>query len=55
MIDEEGTETAAATAIVAFGAGADWEPPSPIPFVVDRPSTCSFGTNAPALFSFRAV
>ena len=36
-VDEHGTEAAAATALVAVGAGIEEEPPRPIPFVVDRP------------------
>jgi serpin B len=37
-VDENGTEAAAATAIVMpAGAAPDEEPPKPIPFVIDRP------------------
>ena len=37
-MDEHGTEAAAATALMAVGAGIpEEEPPQPIPFVVDRP------------------
>ena len=37
-VDEHGTEAAAATALMAVGAGIpEEEPPQPIPFVVDRP------------------
>ena len=37
-VDEHGTEAAAATALMAVGAGMiEEEPPQPIPFVVDRP------------------
>ena len=36
-VDEQGTEAAAATAITALAAAADWKPPTPTPFVVDRP------------------
>ncbi len=37
-VDEHGTEAAAATALVAVGAGMiEEEPPQPIPFFVDRP------------------
>ena len=36
-VDERGTEAAAATALVALAGGADFEPPKPTPFVVDRP------------------
>ena len=37
-VDEHGTEAAAATALMAVGAGmVEEKPPRPIPFVVDRP------------------
>ena len=37
-VDEHGTEAAAATALMAVGAGIiEEEPPRPIPFLVDRP------------------
>ncbi|MCH7892573.1 MAG: serpin family protein [Gemmatimonadetes bacterium] len=37
-VDEHGTEAAAATALMAAGAGmVEEEPPRPIPFLVDRP------------------
>jgi serpin B len=37
-VDEQGTEAAAATVIIALaGAAIEEEPPQPIPFVVDRP------------------
>ena len=37
QVDEEGTEAAAATAVMMVALGVPSEPPEPVPFVVDRP------------------
>lgn len=36
-VDEQGTEAAAATAVIMVGTGIAQDPPTPIPFVVNRP------------------
>lgn len=38
-VDEEGTEAAAATAVIMVGESAPQEPPTPVVFTVDRPFT----------------
>ena len=38
-VDEEGTEAAAATAVIMVGESAPMEPPVPVVFTVDRPFT----------------
>jgi len=38
-VDEEGTEAAAATAVIMVGESAPQEPPTPVVFVVDQPFT----------------
>jgi serpin B len=35
--DERGTEAAAATSVAMAPASAPFDPPQPVPFVVDRP------------------
>ena len=38
-VDEEGTEAAAATAVIMVGESAPQEPPTPVVFTIDRPFT----------------
>ena len=51
-VDEEGTEAAAATAVVMETTAAPLDPPQPIDFVVDRPFLFAIRDNTTSAILF---
>lgn len=51
-VDEDGTEAAAATAVVMEATSAESDPPQPIDFIVDRPFVFAIRDNATSAILF---